>query len=209
MGATEGKLGRITNFFIKHAVAIFLVATFVCLVLAASLTSSLKPNVVGVWLVVGILTSLLFSGVALVVVLAVAAVDKARRLRLISYEPKAETLRRDRFEREKLAVADFHSPLLVAHDGKRFEECGLAGPGSVYLDVSCEAGTSAFHLCDLIVVPEGEKPYTAAYFHNSVFRHCRFDNLVVYMTEAGAEKWLQGREAAGIEELCLLGRRAK
>jgi hypothetical protein len=196
MKATDGKLGALTNFFIKHAVAIFLVATVVCLVLVASLTNAFKPNVVGVWLVVGILTSLLFSGVALVVVLAVAAVDKARHLRLITYEAKPDVRLRDRFAEEKIGIAEFYSPLLVPNNAMRFERCELSGPGSLFLDASDDLDGSVLQLCDLIVVKPGEKPQTAAVFTNATFRDCRFVNLVVYMTQDAATAWLAGQGGA-------------
>lgn len=208
MGRTEGRLGLITNFFIRHAVVIFLVATVVCLILISYLTNTLKPHVIGVWLVVGILTSLLFSGVALVVVLAVAAVDKARHLRVITYEDKASVSLRNRFEQEKLKVADFYSPLFIVNENKQFFQCELQGPGAVFFQEGDTLDDCAFRLCDLVVVGEGERLNTAAYFKGSAFHGCRFVNMVLYMPEAMARQWRDTHRVGNVVEVSLVGRPA-
>ena len=208
MAKYEGKLGQAANFFIKHAVAIFVVATVVCLLLVASLTNTLKPDVIGVWLVVGILTSLLFSGVALVVVLAVAAVDKARHLRVITYEDNKAASLRDRFEQEKIAVGDFASPLFRVNDNKRFEHCEVHGPGSLLLQDGCTLEGNTLHLCDVVVVKAGVRTNTAAAFRNTTFRNCRFVSLVIYMPDTMAAQWLEARSGATADEFSLVGRPA-
>lgn len=206
MDRFEGKLGLMTTFFIRHAVAIFVIATVVCLVLVSSLTNALKPNVIGVWLVVGILTSLLFSGVALVVVLAVAAVNKARHLRVITYEDKAASNLRDRFSQEKLKVQDFYSPFFLVNANKTFSQCELQGPGALLLDASSVLADCAFHLCDLIMVEDGDKANTAAIFTHSTFQGCRFVNVVVYMPRTAARAWLDAQPEAAKGGICVVGR---
>jgi hypothetical protein len=209
MGRTEGKLGLLTNFFIKHSVAIFVITTAICLILISYLTNTLKPNVIGIWLVVGILTSLLFSGVALVVVLAVAAVDKARHLRVITYEDKTGTNLRDHFEQEKLKVEDFYSPLFLVNANKNFVQCELRGPGSMFFQESDLFESCQFHLCDLVIVQEGDKANTAAYFKGSTFRHCRFVNIVLYMPQLVAKRWLETQSGRDNGEIFVVGRPAK
>ena len=208
MGTSDGRLGAVANFFIKHALAIFLVATLVCLLLVASLTSVLRPHVVGAWLLVGILTSLLFSGVALVVVLAMAAVDKVRHLKLITSQDKQSLALRERFELEKIGAADLYSPYFRVHEGKRFVKCELIGPGSIFLQDSSTLEDCSFHLCDIVVVAADERVNTAAYFQHSTFTGCRFVNLVIYMTEAMSAGALGGRCGVETGDLCVLGRKA-
>lgn len=186
----------LTSFFIRHSMAIFLVATVVCLVLAGYLTNHLKPHVIGVWVVVGILTSLLFSGVALVVVLAVAAVEKARHLKLIAYEPFANTNAKENFDGEKVKMLDFYSPFSIVNNNKYFKNCEIEGPGNVFLDDSNTFENCSFHLCDCILVDAADRVKTAAVFGQSTFVGCRFVNVAFFMTENVARKILASQDAA-------------
>lgn len=205
MGKAETKWDWLATFFIKHAVTIFVIATVVCLALITYLTNHLTPYVIGAWVVVGILTSLLFSGVALVVVLAVAAVDKARHLKVLTYEPQSHAVLKDRFERERIAVADFYSPYLVARENKRFIACEVQGPGGIQLLGESMLEDCIMQRCDYIVVNEGDVVNTAAHFKDTVFTSCTFVNVALYVTSATAEALRQRIKAQTGETVPLLG----
>lgn len=194
MDKTEGTWNALTNFFIKNSVAIFVVATASCLILITYLTNHLKLYVIGAWVVVGILTSLMFSGVALVVVLAVAAVEKARHLRVITYEPPASNKLKDSFERERVKIVDFYSPFFVINDNKRFDNCEILGPGSILLLGSSSLNGCIFKMCDFIVVKETDKVNTAAHFNDATFTECKFFNVSIYLTERMVEKLLESHQ---------------
>lgn len=204
MEKQQGTRDAFTQFFIKHAVAIFLVATVVCLLLAAFLTNALKPNVVGVWLVVGILTSLLFSGVALVVVLAITAVDKARRLRIISLDTQADLDLKDRFEGEKLRIEGFYCPPPLKNSGKTFVGCELRGPGAVRFASNITLSECVFQLCDFVVLEDLCRTNTAAVFTDSTFTRCTWVKTTVFVSKAVASE-LGPALVNENEEPCLLG----
>ena len=204
MNKAEGKLGLLTNFFIQHSVKIFVIATVSCLVLIAYLTSYFNPSAIGAWLVVGILTSLLFSGVALVVVLAVAAVEKAWHMRLITYKPQASTLK-DRFIRETVRADDFHLTPLLANGKKYFENCEVHGPGSMFFLKSNHIDGCSFHQCDLVIVNETDKLNTASYFSDSIFKECVFINMVIWITKDMANKLIDSHRAVSGDDLSIIG----
>ncbi|WP_300156217.1 hypothetical protein [Solidesulfovibrio sp.] len=204
MDRPQGSWEAATQFFIRHAVAIFLVATVVCLLLAGYLTNYLNPSVVGVWVVVGLLTSLLFSGVALVVVLAVAAVDKARRLRLVSLEPRADMAFTDRFANEKLRVEDFYCPHPLKNEGKAFMDCELRGPGAARFGKGVSLEACTFQLCDFVVLEDLCRTNTAAVFADSSFTRCKWVKVTVFVSKAVAGE-LGPSLVNENEEPCLLG----
>jgi hypothetical protein len=205
MKRAEGKWDALTSFFIKHAAAIFVIATVICLVLITYLTNHLKPTVIGAWVIVGILTSLLFSGVALVVVLAVAAVEKASHLRVITYEPHGSDKLRDRFEREKIKVENFYSPFFLLNENKYFEDCEIQGPGSILFLGASSLDGCVFKMCDYIVVKEGDKINTAAQFKNSTFKGCKFFDVALYLPESMVERLFESHKAATDQELSIIG----
>jgi len=181
-GPREGFSG----FFIRHAWAIFIIATLVCLALIARLTNALNPQVVGVWITVGILTTLLLSGVALVVILGAAAVRKARTY-VLAFEPDKELYAKDRYERERVHIADFYSKYAAVHEGKTFVDCEILGPGAIYLHENCDMPQLACSISDFIVIRQGDVISAAAHFSNTSFRNCKFSNVVVFATEETAK----------------------
>ncbi len=185
MNRDTGMWDAVVNFFIRRAFAIFVVATVVCLALVASLTNELNPQVMGVWVTVGILTSLLVSGVALVVVLAVAAVRKARDF-IVAFEPDKKLYAKDRFERERVNISDFYSKYAVVHENKTFEDCEIQGPGAIYLHENCDMPQLACSISDFMVVKDGAVINSAAHFRNTSFRNCKFSFVVVFATEETA-----------------------
>jgi len=208
MNKTGKTWNSLTNFFIKHSVAIFVIATIICLVLITYLTNHLKLYVVGAWVIVGILTSLLFSGVALVVVLAVAAVEKARNLRVITYEPHVSNKLKDHFEKESVKAGDFYLPFPFVNENKYFENCEIQGPGSMlFLDSSLDG--CVFHMCDFIVVENDDTINAAAIFKSSTFRGCRFLRTALYLPENMAGKLFENNKASNGEELTIIGSHKK
>ncbi|UJX41168.1 hypothetical protein K9F62_00225 [Desulfovibrio sp. JY] len=203
MSKTEGIWNALSSFFIKHSTTIFVIATIICLVLITYLTNHLRPYVVGAWVVVGILTSLLFSGVALVVVLAVAAVQKARHLRLITYEPNGANTLRASFENEKIRLGEFYSPYLVPNEGKTFTHCEIEGPGGLLFRGTSRLERCRFTLCDVIVVNEGDKVNTAAHFVDGTFTDCHFVNVALYLTQETAAALFKSHKDATGEEMVM------
>jgi hypothetical protein len=204
MNRTESLGTLFVNFFIKHSVAIFIVATACCLILISYITNYFNPNVIGAWLLVGILTSLLFSGVALVVVLAVAAFEKARHLRVITYEPHLTNVTKEVFERERINIGEFYSPFFIS-DNKLFKECEIQGPGSIQFIGLNNMNECSFHMCDYIVVKDDDKLNTSAHFTNATFTKCKFVNVALYMPKGMAEKFFENHKAATGEELSIVG----
>lgn len=205
MDKPEGRWNALTSFFIRHSVAIFVVATACCLLLITYLTNHLKPDVVGAWVIVGILTSLLFSGVALVVVLAIAAVDKLRHLKVITFESQPNGTVKDRFERERLKAVDFYPPFFPINENKTFVNCEIEGPGSMLFLGTSSLTSCVFNLCDVIVVGEGVTVNTAAQFKDSTFSGCHFYNVALYMSADMAARLLASYKAATGEELQIIG----
>ena len=198
------KGNALTTFFIKHAVAIFVIATACCLSLIAYLTNSFKPNVLGTWIIVGILTSLLFSGVALIVVLAVAAVDKARKY-IIAYQPQEGITLKDRYEQERIRISDFFSAFLLVNENKEFEDCEIQGPGSIYLLEDSDLDNCTFKLCDWIVVKNDATVNTAAHFRHTTFSKCKFFNVAIYMSQETASRLCEKQKACSREDLSVIG----
>lgn len=185
MNRESGTWDKLASFVIRHAVVIFVVATGICLTLIAYLTNALNPAVVGVWIIVGILTSLLVSGVTLVVALAVAAVKKARHF-VLAFEPDKHLYDKDHFERERINIADFYSKYAVVHENKSFQDCEIQGPGVIYLRENCEMPQMACAISDFVVIGEGSVINSAAHFRNTSFRNCKFSFVVVFTTEETA-----------------------
>jgi len=205
MNKAEKRLGLLTNFFINHSVTIFVVATVSCLVLIAYFTNHFKPSVFGVWLVVGILTSLLFSGVGLVVVLAVAAVEKARHMRFITYDSQTTVNIKDHFVGERVTMDYFRSLASPVNGKKIFENCEIHGPGSIFLYKSNHLEGCTFNLCDLVVVNETDNVNTAIYFVESIFKACRFSNMVIWLTDDMAKTVIENHRASSGEDLRVVG----
>ncbi|KHK03387.1 hypothetical protein [Desulfovibrio sp. TomC] len=199
------KGNALTTFFIKHSLAIFVIATACCLSLIVYFTNSFKPNVLGTWMIVGILTSLLFSGVALVVILAVAAVEKARKY-IIAYQPQEGVTLKGRYEKERIRVSDFFSAFLLVNENITFENCEIQGPGSIYLLENSDLDNCTFKLCDWIVVKGEVTVNTAAHFRNTDFLNCNFFNVAIYMSQETANRLCEKQKACSREELSIIGR---
>ena len=195
----------LATFFIKHSLAIFVIATVCCLSLIVYYTNSFKPYVFGMWMIVGISMSLLFSGVALVVILAVAAVDRARKY-IIAYQPQEGMTLKGRYENERIRISDFFSAFLHVNENVSFENCEIQGPGSIYLLENSDLDGCTFKLCDWIVVKGDASVNTAAHFRGAVFRNCNFFNVAIYMTQESADRLCEKQKACSREELSIIGR---
>jgi hypothetical protein len=203
LGGIAMKDNVFTSFFIKHSLAIFVIATVCCLTLIVYSTNSIKPYVFGMWMIVGILTSLLFSGVALVVVLAAAAVEKARKY-IIAYQPQEGISLKERYEKERIRVSDFFSAFLMVNENITFEKCEIQGPGSIYLLENSDLDNCTFKLCDWIVVKSNASVNTAAHFRNTVFLECSFFNVAIYMSQETADRLCEKQKACSREELSII-----
>jgi hypothetical protein len=205
MKRTETVLSSLSDFFIQHAIVIFLLATGGCLFLVAYMADYLKPNVIEAWVLVGILTTLLFSGVALVVLLGVAAFQKARSLKIITFEPRPPSPFTSQFEQERIKIANFYSPFLVPNENKSFKDCEIYGPGSILFLDSNAVSDCSFHMCDYVVIKEGAKINTAAYFAKSSFIGCKFFNITFYIPETLAERIFDKHKESTGEALTIVG----
>jgi len=204
MFKSDGKLGTMANFFIKHALAIFVAATVCCLILVASLTSYMKPPVFGAWLIVGIMTTLLLSGVALVVALAVAAFEKARRAGLVASPRQPRTQDKDAFIMERIKVEDFYLQPSLLNERKIFENCEILGPGSMCLHQSNVVQGCSFQQCDLVLAADPDQITAAACFMDSTFKGCRFVNMTIWLHRELAER-LAAQSAEAGQALRIVG----